>query len=90
MLAAQPEGCRRFRAQVWFGMVGEGRGGGRVTHLPSIDGALVAWVGSFPAHVEEHVVLPGGQFLHEVGRKHPCPEDDAVILEATYRRGPEE
>ena len=66
----------------------EGRGG--VAHLPPIDGALVAWVGSLPAHVEEHVILSGSQFHHEVGREHPRPEDDAVILEATYRRGPEE
>lgn len=61
------------------------------THLPPVDAALIAArVGSLPAHIEEHVVLPGGQFLHEVGGEHPGPEDDAVILEAPCRRRPEE
>lgn len=71
----------------------QGTGGGEVgdvTHLPPVDAALTAWVGSLPAHIEKHVILPGGQFLHEVGRKHPGPEDDSVILEAPYRRRPEE
>lgn len=70
--------------------MGEGRRGRGATHLPPIDSALTGGVGSLLAHVEKHVILPGSQFLHEVGREHPGPEDDAVILEATYRKGPEE
>lgn len=58
-------------------------------HLPPVHAGLTAWVRQLPAHVEKHVVLPRRPFLHEVGREHPSPEDDAVILEAPCEGGEE-
>lgn len=58
-------------------------------HLPPVGAALAARERPLPAHVEKHVVLPRRPSLHEVGGEHPGPEDDAVILEAPCRGGPE-
>lgn len=38
-------------------------------------------IGQFSTDIEEHIVLPGGPFLHKVRWKHPSPKYNPVIFE---------